>query len=52
MKKLLIGTEEKYLLYNTTDAVWGAGADLAGKNLLGKLLMEVRDKINLQENEK
>lgn len=45
MKKL-ISTEGAELVEHTTkDAYWGDGGDGSGKNMLGKLLMKLRDEL-------
>lgn len=44
LKKKLLDTKDRYLIENSkSDYVWGCGAKGTGRNLLGKLLMEVRD---------
>jgi ribA/ribD-fused uncharacterized protein len=48
LKTELLKTENSVLIEDTpNDRYWGNGGDGSGKNRLGKLLMEVRDKINL-----
>lgn len=45
IKKTLIQTGEQELVEKTTtDYYWGCGADGSGKNMLGLILMETRDK--------
>ena len=45
-KQLLLDTGNKTLLHvNPTDSYWGLGKDRKGKNRLGQLLIELRDKI-------
>jgi ribA/ribD-fused uncharacterized protein len=45
-RNVLLSTGSKYLVENTTkDVYWGCGSDGNGKNMLGKLLMQVRDEI-------
>ena len=46
LKQLLITTEDSILIEHTdSDNYWGDGGNGKGKNMLGKLLMEVREKI-------
>jgi ribA/ribD-fused uncharacterized protein len=50
LKKTLLETEGYELIEHTeNDSYWGDGGDGSGKNMLGKLLMEVREE--LLENE-
>lgn len=45
MKALLLQTgTEKIIEDSPVDYYWGCGADGSGKNMLGKILMEIRDK--------
>jgi hypothetical protein len=47
LQKLLISTGKEILIEaNVEDYFWGEGADGSGKNMMGKILMEVR--LNLQ----
>jgi lysophospholipase L1-like esterase len=51
-KEALIKTKDAHLLHNTeTDPIWGCGRDLKGLNMMGIILMTVRDKINLFNEE-
>jgi ribA/ribD-fused uncharacterized protein len=44
IRDLLLGTGDEELIEKTTsDYYWGCGTDGTGKNMLGKILMEVRD---------
>lgn len=48
LRKKLKETGSSYLVEHTVgsprpDSIWGDGADGTGQNLLGKILMEVRD---------
>ena len=44
LNKVLLGTEDKILVEHTTnDFYWGDGGDGSGKNMLGILLMKLRD---------
>lgn len=44
--EVLMGTGNKKLIEKTTnDYYWGCGTEGTGKNMLGKILMEVREKI-------
>lgn len=53
--KILLSTQDKTIVeYSKKDAVWGAllkddKSTLVGKNALGRLLMELREKIKSQE---
>jgi ribA/ribD-fused uncharacterized protein len=43
LRELLLGTGDAEIVEHTTnDAYWGDGGDGTGKNMLGKLLMELR----------
>ncbi len=43
-KKILLSTGEEEIIEKTTDDYyWGSGKDGTGKNMLGKILMEVRE---------
>lgn len=47
LKSKLIGTGSARLVeYAPWDEFWGSGRSATGKNMLGKLLMQVRDDIN------
>lgn len=44
LKELLLSTGDAKLVEHTeNDAYWGDGGDGSGKNMLGRILMEVRD---------
>lgn len=46
LKRLLLETGDLILVEHTTnDRVWGDGGDGSGLNLLGKVLMEIREEI-------
>jgi len=46
LKRLLLGTGNRQLVEHTSnDDYWGDGGDGSGQNLLGKLLMELRDQL-------
>jgi len=46
LRKILLATEDAVLVEHTTnDRYWGDGGDGSGKNMLGKILMEVRNEI-------
>ena len=50
LKAILLATGEAKLVENTAnDAYWGDGGDGSGKNMLGRILMEVRDKLRVVE---
>ena len=51
LKNKLLDTENSILIENSkTDAFWGIGQKCKGKNMLGKMLMKVREEIK-KENE-
>ena len=51
IKKLLLSTDNKELVEKTTtDYYWGCGSNKTGKNMLGKLLMTVRDQLKAEIN--
>lgn len=44
IKEILLNTYPERIVENTSnDYYWGCGADGSGKNMLGKILMEVRE---------
>jgi N-glycosidase YbiA len=44
LRDLLLGTGDEELVEKTTrDHYWGCGSDGTGENMLGKILMEVRN---------
>lgn len=44
LKAILLGTGDEVLVEHTVnDSYWGDGGDGSGRNMLGKLLMEVRE---------
>lgn len=46
LKMILLQTEEAILIEHTSnDSYWGDRGDGSGKNMLGKLLMEIRDRL-------
>ncbi len=46
LKNMLITTGSEYIVENTSnDYYWGCGTDGSGKNMLGIILMEIRDKL-------
>lgn len=50
-RKVLLSTENKKLVEDSPrDYFWGSGKDGSGKNVLGELLMETRNKLRLSEN--
>ena len=55
VRDLLLSTGDEEIVEKTTrDHYWGCGTDGTGKNMLGKILMEVRAKLrepNLSESE-
>ena len=49
LKKILLDTGDKTLIEHTkNDVYWADGGDGSGKNMLGKLLMKVRDELKDQ----
>jgi len=47
LRELLLGTgDAKIIEHTTNDNYWGDGGDGGGKNMLGKILMEVREKLH------
>ena len=50
LKKILLETGDAHLVEHTTnDRYWGDGGDGSGKNMLGKLLMELRDELKNEQ---
>jgi ribA/ribD-fused uncharacterized protein len=47
-KKILLSTDDYYLLYDNSDRFFGCGKDGNGCNILGKVLMEVRNALKYQ----
>lgn len=46
IRELLLSTGDEEIIENTKgDYYWGCGSDGSGKNMLGKILMEVREKL-------
>jgi ribA/ribD-fused uncharacterized protein len=46
LRDLLLSTgDEELIEANPDDYFWGEGADGTGKNMMGKILMEIRDKL-------
>ncbi len=53
LKEILLNTDDAILVEHTAnDNYWGDGGDGHGKNMLGKLLMQVREEIREKENNK
>ena len=49
LKELLLSTNDSILIEHTqNDSYWGDGGDGSGENMLGKILMRVRDEIKAQ----
>ena len=47
IRQILFDTNDEELVENApTDYYWGIGVDGSGKNMLGKLLMEIRQALN------
>jgi ribA/ribD-fused uncharacterized protein len=52
LRVILLATGEAKLVEHTSnDAYWGDGGDGSGKNMLGRVLMEVRERLRAQEAE-
>jgi ribA/ribD-fused uncharacterized protein len=50
LRAALIGTAEAEIIEHTeNDAYWGDGGDGRGRNMLGRILMSVRDELRRQE---
>ncbi len=50
LRAMLLGTGEAKLVEHTADdAHWGDGGDGTGKNMLGRILMEVREKLRAED---
>ncbi|MBQ2936497.1 MAG: NADAR family protein [Lachnospiraceae bacterium] len=48
IKNILLSTAEETIIENTSnDYYWGCGKDGSGKNMLGIILMEVREKLSI-----
>lgn len=48
LREILLGTKKRELIENSPfDKYWGIGKDGKGKNMLGKLLMELRSDLSL-----
>lgn len=46
LRELLLGTGDATLVEHTTnDSYWGDGGDGRGKNMLGRILMEIREEL-------
>jgi len=53
MRNLLLSTGNAEIVeYSKTDYFWGRNEDGAGYNMLGKLLMELREEIKVEEERK
>ena len=51
LRLMLLNTKEKELCEHcSNDFYWADGRDGSGKNILGKLLMKVRNKIKMVSN--
>jgi ribA/ribD-fused uncharacterized protein len=52
LRAVLLSTEDTEIVEKTTrDYYWGCGTDGTGKNMLGVILMEVRDKLRASLSE-
>lgn len=51
IKEILLSTNNETIIEKTSnDYYWGCGKDGSGKNMLGTILMEVREKFSTNEN--
>ena len=51
LQVLLLSTGDAKLVEHTTnDSYWGDGGDGSGKNMLGRILMEVRENLSRTTN--
>lgn len=51
LKLLLLGTGNETIIEKTTDDYyWGCGKDYSGKNMLGRILMEIREILKSESN--
>ena len=51
LRMLLLSTGERKIVEHTTnDSYWGDGGDNSGKNMLGRILMEIRSQLREQAN--
>ena len=48
---MLLSTGNQVLIEHSNDRYWGDGLDGTGQNKLGKILMEVRDKLISLQNQ-
>lgn len=50
IRDILLGTGQEELVENARgDYYWGCGADGSGRNMLGKILMQVRDELRARQ---
>ena len=46
LRQILLGTDDEELVEHTSrDAYWGDGGDGSGRNMLGRILMQVREEL-------
>ena len=51
LKNILLNTDSEYIVENTSnDYYWGCGTNGSGKNMLGIILMEIRDKLKCSQS--
>ena len=51
IREILLTTADEKIVENAPgDYYWGCGKDGSGKNILGKILMEVREELRSAEN--
>ena len=49
LRRVLLGTEKAVLVEHTAnDRYWGDGGDGSGENRLGKILMEIRERLRTE----
>ena len=52
IREVLLGTGDALLVEHTSsDHYWGDGGDGSGRNMLGQILMSVREELRAQEQE-
>lgn len=52
LKKILLETADATLVEHTeNDSYWGDGGDGSGRNMLGRILMQVRQELRIKESD-
>jgi hypothetical protein len=50
LRAMLLATEDAKIVEHTeNDSYWGDGGDGSGRNMLGQILMEIREELRQQE---